>query len=533
MIKVFISYSHKDQRYCDELVESLVQMKREKLIDVWSDRKLDINDKVHDVIDRELNTVQIFILLVSTNFLNSQYCYEKELAVALRRWQEGTAKIVPVILDDCDWESSPFNDILALPRDGKPIKDFKRRTMAYKDIVEKFRQVMDLYSVVLKIPLIEEKCLREACRQSYPEGFADPIPNQLADVVWQITDLPRGKEERLPKFLGWLVQSVQDTTVRRTIEDWAKSKLPEFPSVLTKIEREQRSRSQAKSEIYLMVRVRSHRQKKKHYSISACLVHDPDVNAREADLPPQWLVGASIDRLTLDKRPEVVVTEENISKEVAKLVTDCCDYYPVTLEDLFVQCFVPIELLHIAIEQDAMIQTGQTAETELPIDQWCKAVVLRSLERQKPNPVYRRVERRWKDHWETIVNPSTPLCLEIMLLESDQDTKICDQLKRPPSNTIGCGFIGLDATTKQHEKLFDVIFGIPGYPVALWLRPENTGANPYTKLSAQLQNICIGDLPDRLSQNRKNPDFDTQHVSLLWDNPYRPFPDIELSSKSA
>jgi hypothetical protein len=96
---------------------------------------------------------------------------------------------------------------------------------------------------------------------------------------------------------------------------------------------------------------------------------------------------------------------------------------------------------------------------------------------------------------------------------------------------LGCSFIGL-ADTTEHEELFDIIFGKAYHPVALWLRPNHTESDPHGVLESHLQG-CIGQLPFLLSERRFDQAPATQHVTLLWDNPFRPFPGSDLKSKSA
>ena len=84
-----------------------------------------------DFIDEQLNTASVILLLVSANFLSSDYCYNREMERVLQREKAGEACVIPVILRDVDWKRAPFGHLQALPRDGKPVTKWQRRDDAF------------------------------------------------------------------------------------------------------------------------------------------------------------------------------------------------------------------------------------------------------------------------------------------------------------------------------------------------------------------------------------------------------------------
>ena len=62
---------------------------------------------------------------------------------ALRRHEEGSARVVPVILRPCDWQSSPFGKLQALPRDGQPVKSFSNVDTALTAVALALRALAD------------------------------------------------------------------------------------------------------------------------------------------------------------------------------------------------------------------------------------------------------------------------------------------------------------------------------------------------------------------------------------------------------
>lgn len=90
------------------------------LITTWHDRRIAPGEDLHGQIDDHLNTADIVLLLV-TDFLASDYCYDVEMNRAMERHERGEARVIPVILRPCDWHGAPFGRLLAVPPDGKPV----------------------------------------------------------------------------------------------------------------------------------------------------------------------------------------------------------------------------------------------------------------------------------------------------------------------------------------------------------------------------------------------------------------------------
>ncbi|HCF87188.1 MAG TPA: hypothetical protein DEV72_18535 [Ktedonobacter sp.] len=142
-IEIFFSYSHKDQRFRDQLETHLSLLKREGYVSSWHDRKIGAGEEWAGQIDDHLNTAQIILLLISADFMASEYCYSKELKRAMERHSAGEASVIPVILRHCDWHTAPFGKLQALPTDGKPILSWSIRDDAYLNIVTNIRKAVE------------------------------------------------------------------------------------------------------------------------------------------------------------------------------------------------------------------------------------------------------------------------------------------------------------------------------------------------------------------------------------------------------
>jgi TIR domain len=139
LIKVFVSYSHKDEDLRDALERHLALLKNEGIISVWYDRKILAGQEFGPAIDANLSDAQIVLLLVSADFLASSYCWGVEVKLAMRLHESNAAKVVPVILRACDWRSAPFGKILAAPKDGKPITSWSNMDEAFYDVAKQIR----------------------------------------------------------------------------------------------------------------------------------------------------------------------------------------------------------------------------------------------------------------------------------------------------------------------------------------------------------------------------------------------------------
>lgn len=143
MINVFFSYSHKDEELRNELEIHLSALKRQGAISTWHDRRIDAGDEFVGKINECLESADIILLLVSPYFIASNYCYEVEMKLALEKHERGEARIIPVILHPCDWHSTPFGKLMAVPMDGKPVSKYPNMHDAFLEVTKAIRSVAE------------------------------------------------------------------------------------------------------------------------------------------------------------------------------------------------------------------------------------------------------------------------------------------------------------------------------------------------------------------------------------------------------
>jgi hypothetical protein len=140
---VFFSYSHEDEALRDQLEKQLEALKRQGIIEAWHDRRIGAGENIHDAIDAHINKDEIILLLISPDFIASDYCYEKEMTRAMERHARGDAIVIPVILRACDWHSCPFGQLSATPRDGKPVTLWPDRDEAFLQVAKAVRSAAE------------------------------------------------------------------------------------------------------------------------------------------------------------------------------------------------------------------------------------------------------------------------------------------------------------------------------------------------------------------------------------------------------
>ena len=121
-VSLFYSYAHEDEALRDELRGHLKILERRGLLSSWHDREIKPGEDWHAKIDEQLQMADLVLLLVSKDFIESDYIFGNELTVAMQRHQAGFATVVPIIvravdIDPDDREALPFLSLQGLPTD--------------------------------------------------------------------------------------------------------------------------------------------------------------------------------------------------------------------------------------------------------------------------------------------------------------------------------------------------------------------------------------------------------------------------------
>jgi predicted helicase len=145
-IDLFYSYAHEDEPLRNQLNQHLALLKRQGVIRAWYDREILAGDLWAQEINSHLQTAQIILLLITPAFIASDYCYGNEMTEALKRHALGQTRVIPIILRPCDWESSPFAQLQALPKNAKAVTLWSNRDAAFTDVAKGVREVIAAFT---------------------------------------------------------------------------------------------------------------------------------------------------------------------------------------------------------------------------------------------------------------------------------------------------------------------------------------------------------------------------------------------------
>ncbi len=141
-IEVFYSYADADESLRVELDKHLSQLRHDGLITTWHKRQIVGGIDWTKTLDRHLNTASIILLLVSADFIASDYCYGIEMQRAMERNAAGEAHVIPVLLRPCDRQSAPFGKLQALPSNGVPITLWDNLDAGFTDVAQGIRAAL-------------------------------------------------------------------------------------------------------------------------------------------------------------------------------------------------------------------------------------------------------------------------------------------------------------------------------------------------------------------------------------------------------
>ncbi|ACV76158.1 TIR protein [Zymomonas mobilis subsp. mobilis NCIMB 11163] len=142
-MKAFISYCHQDENILEDLKKHLSVLKREGLIEAWFDHEILPGDSIDQKIEDQLKNSELFLLIITPDFISSSYCMDTEMREALNRHNKDEARVIPIIAEPCDWKSiAELSRLKALPKDAKPISTWANKNLAFLNVVEGLRNII-------------------------------------------------------------------------------------------------------------------------------------------------------------------------------------------------------------------------------------------------------------------------------------------------------------------------------------------------------------------------------------------------------
>ena len=146
-LTVFLSYSQKDKALRAQLVTHLANLQRQGQIQAWHDGQIEAGTDREDAIEQKLQSAQVILLLISPDFMASDFCYEQQMQQALDRHRQRQARVIPILLRSMDTKGAPFSHLQMLPRDGRAITQWADQDLAFSNVVQGIRRVVATLSV--------------------------------------------------------------------------------------------------------------------------------------------------------------------------------------------------------------------------------------------------------------------------------------------------------------------------------------------------------------------------------------------------
>ena len=381
-------------------------------------------------------------------------------------------------------------------------------------------QVHALLDLLYLLSSFNVSILREAYRKCL-SGRSPGISETRAALIARLAEIPGEPDEPKPlwRFVSLLIQERSlASDQQQALRTWAEAQ-GISPDIAIR-----------EPETYLMVKVqpRSVNNPSLGYLVSAAIVKDPDPFEQNAELIPTPITIP----IPPDPKSAPGYTETDLPCLLDALITICGIEHGVPLTDLTVQWFLPIELMNLPVEH-WQIRIGRREHCN---GGRCRAAIIRSFDRHFL-PDYQVVSGDWKKYWRRLLT-----CLEshsTQGLNALDPRTGCTEIAWNQTQVVGCRFIA-DGDQQQQEDLWDDLLS-QGVPIALWIRQPGASTQDGATVMQAVIDRPLRELPLSLTEQRRAalargsdstpaPLSGAAHLSLLWDNPFRPFPTIEYQS---
>jgi TIR domain len=143
-LNLFISYSHADKDLRQRLETHLKILERQGILSMWSDPAIEPGTSFKDEIIRRLRSADIVLLLISADFIASDFCQDAELKLAMERHHRGETRVIPVFLRSCDWKHEKFGELQGVPDGAKPIAQWDDIDEAFTKVCSAIRKAAEV-----------------------------------------------------------------------------------------------------------------------------------------------------------------------------------------------------------------------------------------------------------------------------------------------------------------------------------------------------------------------------------------------------
>lgn len=172
-VRIFISYCHANVVQQAKLQVHLAQLKRDEVV-AWFDGEMEAGDKLNTEISRKLRAADIFVALMSPEYIASHWC-QLEYRRAMGRRARGSMRVVVVIVRPCAWKDTGASDLKVLPRDGRAVSDWRSMDHAFANVAEGIKGAVKAVRAALP-EVVPERPVKATRSASAPGTKKRPTP---------------------------------------------------------------------------------------------------------------------------------------------------------------------------------------------------------------------------------------------------------------------------------------------------------------------------------------------------------------------
>ncbi len=199
-IEIFYAYAPEDETWVQELEKHLTSLKRQSIISTWHPRLITAGSDWQHVIDVHLHKASLILLLISPDFLASDYCYGNEMRQALQREREKGVCVIPILLRPVEWQHAPFAHLRPLPPNALFLTEWPDRDRAFAEVTAGIRRTIEDLTLLAT----------SLARTDFPSIWNVPLPRNLffigrEDLLSQLhAQLHQGRTAALSQALSGL-----------------------------------------------------------------------------------------------------------------------------------------------------------------------------------------------------------------------------------------------------------------------------------------------------------------------------------------
>jgi hypothetical protein len=303
-LRIFCSYAHEDEEHLNDLQDWLRGLQRQGLIEWWHDRGISPGWEWEEAIDKNLRTADIILLLVTPDFMASDYVFEKEIRRAIERHERGEARVIPIIVRPALWKGTVLDRLQALPKDARPVTRWPDRDEAWLDVAQGIRKAVE--------ELLAERQQRAARKEQY---------RRAVEEAWDDNRVTEAEAERLGALASELSLST-DTTADIEREVMGDTK----ETILGRQEQASREKERQDRLDELYARARRSHQNREWQAVVDVL---EQIRAEDPDYPdPARLLASAHEALKTQQRMQRVAAlydrgQRHIDAEEWQLALKC------------------------------------------------------------------------------------------------------------------------------------------------------------------------------------------------------------------